>query len=301
MSSEGQKTNNRIYQGLAILLLISNIVFIYLYSQEKENYQIAIEDTGILERQKTEVEAELEGMFDQYEAMKTNNDTLNARLTEQQTKIQELIKESKSKGWTIYKLRQETATLRDIMQDYVRTIDSLNTANIELTAKNTQITEDLGKERSKTNSLTKENVKLSEKVKIGEQLQASDMFAGALRKKSNNTTRETDRAKRSDMLKCCLTLDENELTPKGKKWVYARIIAPDGKVVVLEENEDNMFMYDGVKALYSVKKQVDYQGAETDVCLYWDVEDPEALLEGNYEVYTYCDDYELGKTSFILK
>lgn len=301
MSSEGQKANNRIYQGLAILLLVSNIVFIYLYTQEKNNYQVVIEDQGILERQKTEVEAELEGMYDQYEAMKTNNDTLNAQLSEQQERIQELITESKNKGWTIYKLKKETETLRKIMQGYVRTIDSLNTANIELTAENVKISEDLGRERSKTTELTKENVELSQKVKIGEQLEALDIFANALRKKSNNTHRETNRAKRADMLKCCFTLDENELTPKGKKWVYMRIIGPNGKVIVLEENEENMFEYDGVKALYSVKKEVDYQGEETDVCMYWNVEDPEKNLPGNYEVYAYCEDYELGKTNFELK
>lgn len=301
MTDSRQNSGKGILYGIIALLLLSNIFLAWLYFQEKENFNIAIEEKGILDEQKMELEAELKDMYEQYEEMKTSNDTLNRQLLEQQEKIQELLTKAKNNNWTIHKLRKETETLREIMKGYLRTIDSLNTANIQLKAEKQMVTLKLDKEKEKNTQLNEQNTELSEKVKIGERLKAQDLFAAALKERSNNTHRETDRAKRTDMLKACLTLMRNDLTPLGKKWVYARIIAPSGKVICLEESEDNMFEFEGVKGLYSVKKEVDYKGEDTDVCLYWYYEE-EALVEvGSYEVYMYVDNYELGKTSFELK
>lgn len=301
MSDSRQSSGKGFLYIIIVLLFLSNALVAWLYFQEKENFNVAIEEKGILDDQKAELEAELEDMYAQYNDMKTSNDTLNAQLQEEQEKIKELLEKAKNNNWTIYKLRKETKTLRKIMKGYLHTIDSLNTANIQLQAEKQQVTQKLNSEKKKNTQLSEANTELSEKVKIGERLQALDLFAGALKQRRNNTHRETDRAKRTDMLKSCLTLEKNELTPKGKKWVYARIIGPDGKVVCLEESEDNMFEFQGVKGLYSVKKQIDYQREETDVCLYWYFEEEFEVLEGDYEVYMYCDDYELGKTSFNLR
>ncbi len=299
MTSESKSSSKLPYIILIILLVGSNGLFAWLYMEEKNNYEVAIEEKGILDDQKREVEAELEDMILQYEDMKSENDTMNAKISEQQAKIEELITKAKNNRWTIHKLRKEAETLRGIMKSYLKTIDSLNTANIELQAQNEQITEELGVEKTRTSKLSKANEELAEKVKIGEKLEAFDLVSSALRKKNNNLYRETTRSKRANRLKTCFTLDANELTKPGKKWVYARIIGPNGKVVVLEESEENMFEYDGVKALYTVKKEVDYKNEELDVCLYWDVKDQ--LGPGNYEAYIYAEDYELGKTSFELK
>ena len=301
MSDTRQSSGKGLLYAVIVLLLLSNAFLAWLYFQEKENFNVAIEEKGILDDQKAELEAELEDMYAQYDDMKTSNDTLNAKLLAQQEKIKDLLEKAKNNNWTIYKLRKETETLRTIIKGYLVTIDSLNTANIQLQAEKQQVTQKLNTEKKKNNQLSEANTELSEKVKIGEKLKALDLFAGALKQRSNNTHRETDRAKRTDMLKCCLTLDKNELTPKGKKWVYARIVGPDGKVICKEESEENMFEFQGVKGLFSIKKEIDYQGEETDVCLYWYYDEEFEVPEGDYVAYFYCDDYELGQRSFSLK
>ncbi len=301
MTETRQNSGKGLLYGIIVILLLGNIGLAWLYMQEKDNYTVAIEEKGILDDQKKELEAELEDMYTQYEGMKTANDTLNSQLAEQQEKIQELLTKAKNNNWTMYKLRKETETLRDIMKGYLKTIDSLNTANIQLTAEKQMVTLKLQKEIKKTDELSEQNTELSEKVKIGERIQAQDIFAAALKQRKNNTHRETDRASRTYMLKACLTLEKNDLTPKGKMMVYARIIGPNGKVVCLEESEDNMFEFEGVKGLYSVKKEVDYQGQDVDVCMYWTYKELAEVASGTYEVYMYAKNYELGKTSFTLK
>jgi hypothetical protein len=60
-----------------------------------------------------------------------------------------------------------------------------------------------------------------------------------------------------------------------------------------------MFEFDGVRGLYSVKKEIIYENKELDVCLYWVVD--EELSPGKYVVYAYAENHEIGVTEFTLK
>jgi len=297
-TSEKQEKSNKVLIAILTLSILANVgLMIMLFDEKGKTEQLTGENVEIT-TEKNELELELNDMLLQYDSLSSDNDTLNAQLLSERARVEEMIQKVKSGNWTIYKLKKETESLRKIMKGFVHTIDSLNTANIELMAENKNIKGELGKERDKSNLLESEKSKLAEKVKIGEKLQAVFIESYGQKVKNNNIHKRTERAKVVEKIKTCITVGENDLAKAGKKMVYVRIIGPSGKVLTLSEDKANMFEFDGIRGLYSVKKEINYENKEIDVCLYWDVKT--SVISGKYIVYAYADNHEVGITEFIL-
>jgi cell division protein FtsL len=294
-----KKNNNKLFMILIIISLLANAGLAYLFFQERQTVSILTGENSEITAEKNSIEAELQNMLVQYDSLTTDNDSLMAEVAMEKEKIAELMDKVKQSNWTIYKLKKETESLRSVMKDFVHTIDSLNTANQMLMAENEQIRGELGKERSKSQELSEKNKDLSKKVAIGEQLVSLSTEATALRLKGSGASKETDKSNKTDKIKCCITLGANELTKAGTKKVYLRIVAPSGKVLTTAANRTAMFEFDGVRGLYSAMKEVNYENQDLDVCLFWEKDND--LLPGKYDVFAYCEDYEVGKTSFTLR
>jgi hypothetical protein len=230
---------------------------------------------------------------------------MQAQVEEQKAKIEELLKEAeKHKGdaWVIHKLRKETETLRTIMKGFVRTIDSLNVLNQTLTEEKAEVTTQLKHQQTKNEELSKSNEDLNQKVTVASQLKAMGMKAFGVKVKGDNTGKELDKAKRIDKIRCCFKLAENKIAPSGKKWVYLRVLAPDGKVLADKSDESNMFEFNGVKGLFSSKKQIDYQNQELELCLDWAAPDDKYEFSvGEYIIEIYADGTDIGRTKLTLK
>lgn len=300
--SENQDNKRRNLIVLVVLLLITNIATLFLfYNERQENVELITENTDIT-TEKSNLTRELEDMLAQYDSVSTDNEDMLAQISEQKEQIEKMLKEAekhKDDAWVIYKLRKEASTLRDVMKNYLVTIDSLNTANQELIVQKAEVETKLSKQKEQNTELSDKNDKLAEKVKIGSKLKAVDLISFGQRVKDNTVHRETDRAKRTDKIKTCFTIDKNEVTKPGKKIIYLRIIGPDGGVLSFDQSKEYMFTYDGKEGLYSRKEEIVYEGEETDMCLYWDMVDE--ALEGKYIVEMYAEDYMMGTTTFQLK
>lgn len=245
------------------------------------------------------VQSELEEMLAKYEDMETNNVELNAELEAQKAQIEKLLKEAKGKNWSIYKLRKETETLRTIMKGYVVQIDSLNQANGILKEENTAVKTELNNEKTKSQNLTEQNEDLTDLVTVASHLKTSGLKSYGVRVKSNNTGKETDRAKKADKIRVDFTILKNKITIPGKKWIYVRILTPDGKILSEKTDDSNKFDFNGVRGLYSSKKQIDYKNDETSLTIDWKT--ISELPVGEYNVEVYADGVDIGKTKFSLK
>ncbi len=295
---EKNNTSQKVIIGLLTFSIVANVILMFmLFDEKSKTNQLTGQNTEITE-EKENLTVELNDMLAQYDTLSSTNDTLNEKLASERARVEELIQKVKSGNWTIYKLKKETESLRKIMKGFVHTIDSLNTANIELMTENQSIKGELGKEREKASQLESEKSKLAEKVKIGEQLQAVSIESFGQKVKYNNLHKQTDKARSVEKIKTCVTVGENDLAKAGKKMVYVRIIGPSGKVLTMSEDQSNMFEFDGVRGLYSVKKEITYENKEIDVCLYWDVKTE--AEPGKYVVYAYADQHEIGTTEFVL-
>lgn len=298
---QAQKTN-RLLIILIVLLSLALGFTLWQYFELRKSLEHKGTEVERLHDERGELQNELEDMLHGFDSLETDNDSMKVVLSERRTEIEDLLKKAKNKDFAIYKLRKETTTLRTIMKSYVVTIDSLNTMNVGLRKENDEVRITLSKERDKSKKLQQSNENLSSKVAIASRLSVSDLKVFGVRVKRDMTGKETSRARRSDKLRVCFTLDENKVAKKEKKTLYLRLLAPDGTVLTPNDNESHQFEFNGETALYSDKKEVDYDGNAKEYCLDWaKPNDDFDMLSGKYTLFLYAEDYEMVSTSYELK
>ncbi len=295
---KGSKTNKLLVAVIILLFCFCG----YLIWQNLE-LQKLLEAEGIalteVTSERDQVQGELEEMLAQYKEMESNNEELSAELEAERTKIEELLKKAKGKDWSIYKLRKETETLRTIMKGYVVQIDSLNQINGKLRNENEVVKTELNTEKTITKNLTEKNEDLSDLVTVASYLKTSGLKSYGVKIKNNNTGKSTDRAKRVGKIRTEFSILKNSITIPGKKWVYVRVLTPDGKVLSEKTDDSNKFDFNGVRGLYSSKKQIDYKNQQQTLTIDW--KKTEDFPVGEYNVEVYADGVDIGKTKFSLK
>jgi len=273
----------------SIILGVALIFLIYMYF-EKKNKMIEMET--VLTQEKDSLANELRHMVVAYDALKTNNDTLNAGLQKQKNKIVKLLSVNASNVQLIKRYKSEITTMRQIMKSYIVQIDSLNTRNKMLVSENSEIRQQITQVRNTNSELSKVKEELSTKVEVASIVQAKDIVAVSL----NKNRKETTRINLLDKLRICFTLRENPLAKPGQKDVYMRVIRPDSLVVT--SSPDNLFEYKGNKIIYSATRQVDYMNQDIEVCIFLDNKGD--YIIGNYSVDLYLEDNIIGRTNFML-
>ena len=287
---QGTKKSNPVGMIVtSIILGVALIFLIYMYF-EKKNKMIEMET--VLTQEKDSLANELRHMVVAYDALKTNNDTLNAGLQKQKNKIVKLLSVNASNVQLIKRYKSEITTMRQIMKSYIVQIDSLNTRNKMLASENSEIRQQITQVRNTNSELSKVKEELSTKVEVASIVQAKDIVAVSLNKKRKETTS----INLLDKLRICFTLRENPLAKPGQKDVYMRVIRPDSLVVT--SSPDNLFEYKGNKIIYSATRQVDYMNQDIEVCIFLDNKGD--YIIGNYSVDLYLEDNIIGRTNFML-
>ncbi len=125
-----------------VVLVLGIAVLLFLNFHQKKELNEMVEQ---MEFEKSELEDEYEDLalqFDGYQQMNIQNDSLQERLAQEQQRVQDLLEELRITKVTnarrIAELKKELATVRAVMKDYVRQIDSLNATNQRLTVENQQ-------------------------------------------------------------------------------------------------------------------------------------------------------------------
>ena len=198
----------------------------------------------------------------------------------------------------VYKLEKETETLRSIMKDYIRTIDSLNTENGVLTESLNATLTDLDQMTESRNTYQSTAEELSDKVNKGSKLTAFGFVSEGIKEKSSGSYKETDKASRCTHIRSCFTLGENAIATAGNKTVYMRIITPGGSVLN-SSNSNTLKTDNGLSLLYSDKKVVNYQNKPVDLCVFYEL--GADIDKGNYVAEIYCEGVSIGSDTFVLK
>ncbi len=249
--------------------------------------------------EKQELEDEYEAISLQYEGFKfsVQNDSLLFKLENEQAKVLRLQEELRMTKATdqaeIKRLKDELATLRKILRNYIQQIDSLNRLNEELRAENRQITQRYQQTTQTLNQVSQEKEKLSEKVSLAAQLVATNIGAKAV----NDRGKEQTRLSKSTQIVVTFTIARNITTEPGEREVFVRIMSPDGGV--LSKNPSHTFPYENGNIRYSMKRIVEYGGEEIPVTMYWDIQ--EFLMPGTYKIDIFADGHHIGSHSFSMQ
>lgn len=306
MSEEKEESRKRggviILWSVIVLLMISNVVTIWLWKTSKQEIirEKIVTEQVIVERDN--VKADLLLLQKDFEDLQGKDAAMQQDIEEKKERIAELIKQAeKHKGdaYIISQLRKETETLRSIMKGYVRTIDSLNTLNIELVKEKKTVLKQLDYEKEKQTTLIREKDELKTTIAKGSVLSCFNITAKAVSyKKSGKKEAETTKARKTDKIKVSFTLGENKIAKPGEKTVYIRILTPDGKEMAKNYDENYKFSFDKNSGYFAGKETLNYANVEISGVTY--CEGQGEYVPGKYLVEVACDGVVIGSTSFKL-
>ena len=270
-------------KGLKVTVIILSVVAVVLagvFAYVWVDRQKMIDDLTIDKQNLTNELIELQG---EYSQLSSDNDSLNVQLDREREKVDQLLERIKqTDAANRSKIRQyekELGTLRSIMKHYIFQIDSLNTLNIALR-------KDAELARAEA---AKEYAKL---VEQGSEIKGRGINIVGI----NASNKETDRSSRIKKLRTCLSLIENSIAPKGPMRVYIRVKGPDG--ILMTSDQQRIFEMNGEQLVYSESREVDYQGAEVEVCIYFA---SEQFTKGVYTVEAYTSSGLLGTGDILLR
>lgn len=239
--------------------------------------------------------AELNAQFEQHEneAIRLENDTILAKYNAAKARVEELIAELNSQkvksAEQIQKLRDEIATLRNLLRHYIAQVDSLGRENAALREENTQVRDENQRLATQVSDITRQNENLNERITLAEKINVTGLQLTALNKKGKNEKRIT----KATQLMVTFTIPQNNSTPVGAKTIYMRIVGPEGSLL----GSGGSFTFEGRTLACTAKKTIDYAGDEiAGVRIYWDVN--ATLNPGEYSVELFADNFRLISRRF---
>ena len=285
-----EQNYKKIIYALAGLAVVLVGVLIYVYVDRNS----IINDLSI---EKEDLTAQMVELQNDYANLSTANDTLNAELMLEREKVAQLIErvkktEANNKA-KLLKYERELGTLRSIMRGYIKQIDSLNTLNNELREAAAVAKQEAKKSRKQYESLRSTTEELGKQVELGSVVKGRGMTAIGV----NASGKETDRSSRVAKIKACINLVENTIAKKGPRIVYLRVKGPDG--ILMTNDQQRIFTSAGEQMIYTESREVDYQGSEVEVCVYFGAE--QGFTKGVYTVEVYTTAGLLGTGDILLR
>ena len=179
------------------------------------------------------------------------------------------------------------------MKHYIFQIDSLNTLNMALREDAEQARREAQKSHERYQELSKTTDEYAKLVAQGSEIKGRGINITGI----NASNKDTDRSSRIKKLRTCLFLIENSIAPKGPMTVYIRIKGPDG--ILLTSEQQRIFEVGGEQLVYTESREVDYQGEEVEVCIYYSQE--QKFVKGVYTVEVYTSSGLLGTGDVLLR
>ncbi|MFN5621755.1 MAG: hypothetical protein ACK478_10660 [Flavobacteriales bacterium] len=291
--------SNKVY--IAIIAVLLGAVGLMAYNLNKKEKEIVYisQEYANLDTERQDLAVELESMKMQYDTLTFTNTEMQTKIDEQENELAALLKKVKNKDYDIKKLKAEAETLRGIMKNYIHQIDSLNKANAQLTAERDS-------EAQRANSAEAKGAELASELSTSKEMNAkgSILTTGefqnlALFERNNGKQVDTDRANKTEIIKSCFKIRKNPIAKPGTRVLDMAVIGPDGKVITGKKSGTTKA--NGADVQYSERREVEYQQADTDVCIYFSANEGYVFQKGNYKIFIYEGGNMIGTSSLTLK
>ena len=289
---------NKVFIWVLVILLLAIIGgLVYMNMNQRQELNEMVEQMTIEKEELQEEYEDLAIQFDGYQQMDIRNDSLQDLLSREQQRVQDLLEELRqtkaSNARRIAELKKELATVRAVMRDYVRQIDSLNATNARLTEENILVKEENQQMKNENSQLTKANTALTETVTRAAMLEITSCTMTMLNKRDNKT-RMASHVKK---LQFDYVMAKNITCTPGMKTLYARVMDPNGNV--MNENPNKLFPFESGNIPYTLSQQIEYSGEELSGTCYCPLADePQG---GFYSIDFFCDGNLIGSFPFQIK
>ncbi len=291
-----KRKNFIIITAAAVIIAVLGIAVIYFVRKANQKDAEMAEVVEQMNFEKQQVEKEYSNLNQEFSGYTSNikNDSLVKLLDNQKTKVQQLLDELRVTKSTnarrITQLKQELATVRMVMIQYVNQIDSLNTANKALRNENVEVHKKYQAANETVQQLSKDKESLNQVVTRAAIMEVINFSMMPLNSKGKKTGWFSQTAN----LQFNYTVAKNVTAQPGDKTIYLRITRPDGDV--LTKGPNNVFKFENKEIPYSATKNFEFTGdAKTDV-IFWKV--GEILPKGIYRAEFFIDGNRVGSFSF---
>lgn len=295
MSTENENNSGKfkILIGVLSVLLIALAVYtVTLFNDSKST-------VSNLEMQKADIEQELEGLIANYdEVIKDNElkdkDLLAAR--ERITVLLDSVKDSKANIGLIERYKAEVGRLKQERSMLFKRADSLIAANKRLSMERDSTSTELQNTRMVVDSVSQENETMTETIKKGSIVKATDLRGEAVIIRTNGKVVDTKRSSRADKIRACFTMAPNSIARKGDRILYVQVINPKNKMM----GDNTVKDFEEKNLNYSASTNVFYEGDELDVCILVNALEID-LVEGRYTINLFDGPNQIATTTMQLK
>lgn len=198
----------------------------------------------------------------------------------------------------INRLQGKVDGYRELLLAQDEEIEKLKKLNEQLFEENKEQKVEINTLNDKITNINRSNKKLEEQIEIAGRLEIKDIeIVGIFR---NGSTKINSFKNRSlNKLITNFTVLENSLSKIEVLDIYLRIIKPSGQVVYDISKGSGSFTFDKRELFYSIKDEILIDKSE----MTYNIEyvKSEELNKGEYQVILYTNNYEIGRSEFIIK
>lgn len=295
MDNENENNSGKfkILVGVLSILLIALAVYtVTLFNDNKAKI-------STLKSQKEDIEEELESLIANYdEVIKDNElkdkDLLAAR--ERITILLDSVKEATANVSLIERYKVEISKLKQERKMLFKRADSLIAANKRLALERDSTSLELENTRMVVDSVTQENVAMSETIEKASIVKTTDLRGEAVIIRNSGKVVDTRRSSRADKIRACFTMAPNAVAPKGNRTLYVQVINPKNNVI----GDKAVKQFENKNLVYSASTNVFYENEELDVCILVNASDAD-LISGRYTVNLFDGENQVATTTMELK
>jgi FtsZ-binding cell division protein ZapB len=307
-----QKDNRKLIYGILITALIATWGYI-IFDKSKNRETVYLLQSKItnVDSARNAIQQEFLSVSAKADSLTQNNIQLQGDLADKNSAIQKLksnigsiLKKKNASESELAHAKQMIGELNGKVDGLFAEIDKLKGENQQLTTEKTQLTAEktqLTAEKSdleqNLNTTKTEKKQLEEKVDVASTLHASGIGIFAVDVKSSGKEKETNTAKRADLIRISFNLDENRVTPTGTKDIFVVVTAPDGKVIT--DGSTFNSREEGQKS-YTSKVSVNYETGKV-IPVNFDSRQIDKYQPGDYKIEIYNNGFKIGQGVKTLK
>lgn len=270
---------------LAIILVGLSVLYFNVNREQRRDYEL-------LKIDRDSIQSNLSGLIDEYSNLKYQNDSIAANLEKANEVMEQLKKERRWNYAKIKEYEKEVGTLRSVMRNYLRQIDSLNKLNKKLSAENVSYKKEISTANLRAEVAEEKANELNNRVQQGAILRARSIRMVAL----NKSDKEITRVKHAATLRVDFTISANDFATPGNRPIYTRITSPDGYLLSTESVP--VFTFQGESLGYSAMREVDFENEDLDVSIYYK---GNGFAAGTYQIQLYASDNLIGSAEVVMK
>ncbi len=286
---------------LAVLLALGGALLLRQMLSARYDAQVAAIEIKNVSQEKELLIVQLDELEERYALLSATNQEMEAQLAAERRRVNQLRAQLRgdapsADGTSIAQYRQRIEELEAQLETYRNQLEVTESENTVLTSENSQIRESLAQITARNQQLERKTEELEEKVEKASILTISNLEGTALRERRRGDE-PTDRARRTDKIRICFTINENLVASPGNRDFFVRLINPLNQV--LTTSPDNTLVFEGETIQYSLKRTVNFQGSSQDVCMIWDQD--ERFEKGYYNIVLFSEGREVGYKLFQLE